>query len=606
LDSRLVPVRPSSRSTDVRFAGSTLATAPLGATGAFTSVQTLAAPAGLMEAVYYGGTNLAYIVDGINAPQVWSGSGSTRPLGLSSPTVAPTVTILGNAATNYPLGTTFAYCYTEYDSVNIVESGPSPVAQNQTTVLGDTEKVVLAATVNAGANKYRLYRTQTGGTVFFRLAEFATSITQYYDGSNTEGAAANRTDNTAQWGFKTVDDQFLSTQPPMPMLGAPLQGNYITTNSRPPVGNIAVIFESSLCISGIPSFPQDIYYSLPDSPEQFSPIYFLREENNRGDPVTGVGVANDRLIAFTLNSIYRHDTLPRITDPGFGAGFASRQLVTADHGCVAKRTVVNVGASTYSNQLFYLSNRGPFMTDGYNSVPLMQELTWESRLVNFAAISGAVAAVYPKLFQIRLFVPSAYSKTNDMAFIYHYHRNHLDPETGLGKWTGPVHVRCAAAATAYTRNAEPQLFVADSDKSGDVYLEDNGLVDGQNYEDSSGSINWEWQTGDYDFGSYSNNKRFRRVFLNYVGTDSFQPSLYRAVNLNDKEQQVNLAPETTTAAGSVTYGTSSVNAIKGQRARGGVWATGTHLRLRMQETAAGRAREVSKVELELDDYGVQV
>src|SRR6266571_3254551 len=108
-------------------AGTTLGTAPVGAVGTFTSRKTLASTAGSMEAVYYNGTDRAYIVDGVNTAQVWTGTGNTRDLGLTSPSTAPTVTILSNAGTAYPIGTTFSYCTTEYDDVNLVESGPSPV-----------------------------------------------------------------------------------------------------------------------------------------------------------------------------------------------------------------------------------------------------------------------------------------------------------------------------------------------------------------------------------------------------------------------------------------------------------------------------------------------
>ncbi len=64
------------------------------------------------------------------------------------------------------------------------------------------------------------------------------------------------------------------------MVGSPLAGNYITTNGTVPNGNMIAFFENSLCVSGVPSFPQDIYYSQPDFPEQFSPVHFLRDTGN--------------------------------------------------------------------------------------------------------------------------------------------------------------------------------------------------------------------------------------------------------------------------------------------------------------------------------------
>src|SRR2546428_9536788 len=102
-------------------------------------------------------------------------------------------------------------------------------------------------------------------------------------------------------------------------------------------------------IAGVPGYPQDWYYSLPREPEQFSPLYVLREPDDYGSPIVAGGVANDRFISFSLNSIWRHDNLPFVTDPGFGLGIASRQKVTLDHGCIAKRSVVNFGVTQSNN-----------------------------------------------------------------------------------------------------------------------------------------------------------------------------------------------------------------------------------------------------------------
>ena len=580
------------------------AAAQVGTTGTFNPITTLGTAAGRMDAIYYNGTDRAYIMDGVNAPQVWSGSGATRAMGLSSPTGVLTGSILANGLTNYRVATTFQYAFTEYDSVNDIESGPSSVLQLQSTGAGDTFKITIPPNLNAGATRFRFYRTQDGGDVFFRLAEFSTNFDTYYDGSNTEGSLPNRTDNTAFWGFATVDDFFLTTRPALPMLGSPLTGNYITVNGSVPVGNILTMFENSLIISGVSGFPQDVYYSQPDNPEMFSPIYFFREENARGEPVTGMGVANDRLMAFTLNSIFRHDTLPRVTDPGFGLSVASRQEVTRDHGCVAKRSVVNYGIGEPNNRLFYLSNRGPFSTDGYTTIPLSRDLDWSNLKINFAQIAKAVAVNYPRLFQIRLFLPSKDSLTNDLFWVYHYHPSHMK-EGGIGKWTGPCHVRCDSATVVYESALETRLFIADTDSSGMVYLEDNGLVDAQLYENASGGINWEWQTGELDLGTQARNKRVGRTFLNILGTTASFPTLKYAMNQSDQEFTLQMANMTLNAPGVTQFGTSQVTANKTRMFRGGVWQTGSHIRFRMQETAASQERELVYLDMEMEDFGEQ-
>lgn len=588
----------------VGAAGTTYAAAPVGTTGTFNSIKTLSNNAGAMEGIYYNGTDRLYLMDGVNTNQVWNGTGPTRNMGLTAPTGALIGELLGNEETNYRVATTFSYSFTEYDSVNDIESGPSQVLQFGSTAAGDTFIITLPGTVNTGTDKFRLYRTQDGGDVFFRLAEFDTSVDTYYDGKNTEGALSNRLDNFTYWGFSTVDDFFITSQPALPMIGAPLTGNYITVNGTVPTGNIVAMFENSLIIAGVSAYPQDVYYSQPDNPEQFSPIYFFREENARGEPVTAMGVANDRLIVFTLNSIFRHDTLPRVTDPGFGLSVASRQEVTRDHGCLAKRSVVNYGIGEPNNKLFYLSNRGPFSTDGYSTIPLARDLDWSSAKVNFAQVSGAVAVNYPKLFQIRLYLPSRNSTTNDIFWVYHYHPSHIK-EGGIGKWTGPCDARCNSAAVVYNASAEPTLFITDTNTSGAVYLDDNGFIDAQNNAGSSGEINWEWKTGDLDLGTQARNKRVGRTFLNILGTDATYPGLRYAMNQSDQEFTLTMTTQTNNAAGIMDFGTSQVVAPKTRMFRGGVWQTGNFVRFHMQETAASQDREMNFLDMELEDFGEQ-
>jgi hypothetical protein len=589
----------------VGAAGTTLATATVGASGSWTTRKTLASAAGRAECAYYNGSDRAYWFDGLNTPQVWTGTGNTRDLGLLTPS-APILSLVANAATLYRIGTTFQYAFTEYDPTFDIESASSVVVVTASTGTGDTFKLTLPSRTNT-VTKFRVYRTQDGGSVFYLLAEIdsQTVTSYYYDGTNTDAGAPAATNND-MWGFDSVDDIFLSTRPTLPMVGSPLAGNYITVNGTIPNGDIIAMFENSLLVAGIPTFPQDIYYSQPDKPEQFSPVHFLREENARGDAVTGMGVANDRLLAFTLNSIFRHDTLPRVTDPGFGVGLASRQLVTDDHGCVAKRSIVNFGVGAPNNRLFYLSSRGPFMTDGYQSIPLGQDLNWDSSIVNFAAMNLSIARAFPKYFVIVLMVPSASSLTNDIAFIYHYHPFHMK-ENGLGKWTGPIHLRAGAATVAHQINTETRFYTGDTAATGNVYLEDQGSTDDSLYENADGRINWEAETGDQNLGSETARKRVGRVFLALQGTDDTAPTVDYALSKRDQVRPVTMTNiSTQTKAGTEMIGTSTVTRSKSRTFRGGIWNSGTHVRVKVSENVAGADRVISSIEAEVESWGKQI
>lgn len=583
-------------------AGTTLATAPVGPTGVFTSRKTLAAAAGQAESRYMDATDRVYWFDGVNTPQVWAGSGNTRDMGLQAPTTAPTVTVLDNTGSAYPAGTTYGYCFTEYDDVNGVESAASPVATMASTINTQTFKLELPAKLSSATTKFRIYRSQSGGAVFFRLAEVDATTVRYYDGTDDE-ALSDAVENTDIYGFATVDDLYLATQPIVPMLGSPLEGNYITVNGTVPNGDIICVFEDSLIVAGVPGYPQDVYYSQEFRPESFSPVYFYREGNALGDKVTGLGVANDRLIAFTLNSIWRHDRLARVTDPGFGARLATRREVALDHGCIAKRSVCGFSVGNPNDRLFYLSNRGPRVTDGYVTWPIGNDLDWSERVINFEHLSHAAARNFPKYRVVLLALASPGSSHNDIAFLYHYDPAHQKKSTGAGKWTGPHDLRVAQAAVAFEEDTETRMFIADDDESGQVYLEEGAASDASEYRDADGSIDWEWMTGDLPIGGMARMKKVGRVFMSHETTDDFHPSFTFAMNKADQEHAITLATRTLNEAGTERIGTSTVTRLKTRTSEGGIHETGTHLRLHMQESQATTDRAIVAMEIEVEDFG---
>jgi hypothetical protein len=586
-------------------AGTSYYQATSGLTGSWSTIATGLTAVGRMEATYYNGSDRVYMSDGVNGMRVWAGSGNSRAAGLTAPTSAGTLSRLANGATEYLPGATYYYCHTEYDSVNDIESAPSPVANISVTTKGDTIKYTLPTATNGSADKIRVYKTQQGGSVFYLAAEAVIATDIYYDGEDDEATASSPYDNEDEWGAgnKTIDDSFLATRPLMPMVGEPLKGNYITVNGTIPIGTIQGVFQSSLYVSGVSGYPQDVYFSQADYPELFPQVNYIRVENGRGDPVTAIGTANDRLIIFTMNSIHRLNTWPETTDPFFGLGLARLEEITKDNGCVAKRTVVNFGITESDNWLFYLSNRGPMMTDGESTIPLYEDLNWSSKFINFSKIDQCVAMAFPKYAQIWLAVPSADSDTLDTVLIYHYHPNHMK-KGPIGKWLLPTHKRVGDMTVAYDANTETRLYVADSNSTGNVYVEDSGTNDTQNYDDATGKIDWEWITGDKDFGATSKYKRIQRVFMSVLGTSLFRPLFTFSFNKEDSEHGIELIQESDNQAGESTFGTSIIAPTKTRTYRGGVWKTASHFRFRMKEVADGD-RAISSCEAEVEGFGAQ-
>jgi hypothetical protein len=584
-------------------AGTKIVQAPLGTTGTFQVLKTLTQQVGRMDFAYYNLTDRLYMTDGVNPPQVWNGvSGSTRDMGLNAPTTAMTSALVSNADTTYQVGDTFSYVMSEYDSVNVVESGPGPVIVVSLTTNGQTVRLNLPAALNVETTHLNIYRTQAGGTVWYFLARVPIGTLRYYDGQDTE-ALGNGSDNLTQYGFATMDDLFISGRQVMPMIGEPLQNNYVTQNGVPPLGDMATIFQDCLCISGVPAFPQHIYYSLPFLPESFSPVYFLAEENDQGDPVTGMCVANDRFLAFCNNSVWRHDRLPFVNDPGFGTGSATRSRVANDHGSIAKRAVCSYSVGFPNDRAFYLSNRGPYSTDGYVTVPLGGDLNWDKAKINFSAISGAVAVAWPKYRIVILCLPSPSSSVNDFALIYHYDPRHAKRGTGVGKWTGPIDLRAVAMAVSHDADTETRLYTADSRANGQVYLEDNGDHDAAQTLNSAGDILAEWETGDQVVGGRSSQNFLGNVYVSMADTNDTNPTLLATVNRNDDEWELPMENLTPNQASLEGLGTSSVSRDKGRTLVAGIWEMASEVRLHMKETSHGTRRRVVDVECEAEPRG---
>lgn len=577
-------------------------TAPVGVTGSWTARYANAGGNFPLRAYYFKENDTAYLLDGESVMQAWSGSGNTRDAGLTRPSDL-TLTFLSNSTTTYANNTTFQYCHTEYYSTYDIESAPSTPQQLAASAVNGTFKIALPTKTNASADKIRIYRTQHGGGIFFQIAEFAIANVRYYDGDDSE-ALGNSVDNDTAWGFKTVDDAFLATQNILPMIGTPILANYMTVNGTIPIAKFGGVFDGSLWLAGVAGYPMDLYFSAPNAPETFPPINYIRIPSTRGDEITGGAIATDRLIVFSFNGVYRVNTFPRPTDPGFGLGLFRFEIVTEDHGCVATDTIVPFGIGQASSNLFYLSARGPMVTDGVRTWPINEDLNWSSDLINFSHMSKCVAINFPKYQVIILWCPSKDSTVNDIAFVYHYHPARA-ARPGVGTWTGPLHKRCNAAVVSYDTDTETRLYVADTSANGKVYLEDNGTTDAQLYDNADGKILWEWETGDDPMGEESGLKQIQRIFLNVTGTDdNFAPTLYMTVDKKDTEHSLELDLITENLASTTTFGTSTITKPKTRTYRTCPMTTASHFKWHFRELAAGE-RRLASFEAEVVPFGRQ-
>ena len=124
--------------------------------------------------------------------------------------------------------------------------------------------------------------------------------------------------------------------------------------------------------------------------------------------------AEDNLVVFARNSIHL------VTGVGASLGNASVREITREVGCVARRSIVQVG-----NQIMFLSDNGVYAVDFdqlYNlrgaSVPMSDAINPLIKRINVNYAQNAVAAYYDNRYYIA--VPIDNSTVNNAIFVYNF------------------------------------------------------------------------------------------------------------------------------------------------------------------------------------------
>lgn len=118
--------------------------------------------------------------NGVDVPVVYDGT-TAYEAGIAAPSTAPTVALSGAGS----LTGTVTYAYTYYDSATRTESNPSPVSSS-ISPSSQTVQLSLLPGTHPRADKLRIYRTDPGGTLLYRLAEIAIASTTYDDDGSVD------------------------------------------------------------------------------------------------------------------------------------------------------------------------------------------------------------------------------------------------------------------------------------------------------------------------------------------------------------------------------------------------------------------------------------
>ena len=279
----------------------------------------------------------------------------------------------------------------------------------------------------------------------------------------------------------------------------------IGTNSPPPIAKGAWVFRGRTYYWGIEDTPSVLYYSELNSPEAVPTQFILDVSSQDGDVLVGGVLAQDYSLVFKRHSIFllTHDrTEQPILSP-----------ISSGIGAVSDRAMIQ-----FDGKVYFLSDRGFFVTDGSQVRPLSRDLDDFVRLLPSAFIEDAFGWVDTANRRIMLSVNAGPGSVNNEVWAIHV-------DTGA---ITRLHNFILGAALPY-KNETVVAFRSTSAGSEKWEL---GLWDADtNIRDTA--YNGIWETRWLDMKSPGSDKRFTHIIVYYVQEGSHALTVEWSVSWDD-------------------------------------------------------------------------
>jgi len=300
---------------------------------------------------------------------------TANPAGLPVPNASPSLI----ETTGSMDAGTYLYAVTYYDSDTNTERTASESrgsATREITTSGGSDgvRVILPSVSNHVTNsrlgasvggRFRVYRSQAGGTVLLRTASTAITTSSVTD-TNSDATIAARDD-------LKVDTQAYS--PPV----ADTYGFTVKHGSRVFMMGPARYYDFNS------DYARRATWSIVDSIDAFPSANVVDLPTGQGGPIRSAGAQGDSLIVYQEEGIW---LWLYKTDPDGLTGDGSLQQVNTTRGCLTFKTLVNIDGSHFvmDRNGWFLYRGGQTVVDMTDPIrPLLDRINWEQK----AQFSGA-------------------------------------------------------------------------------------------------------------------------------------------------------------------------------------------------------------------------
>jgi len=350
----------------------------------------------------------------------------------------------------------------------------------------------------------------------------------------------------------------------------------------PPVCKYIKLHKNYLFMAGNASAPSRLYWCDLDTPETWNALNFVDVTPNDGDLITGLDVSFDSLVITKEYNTY----LLYGDTPTYVEGLTLWRIKKTN----ASTGSVNQGSLTITGQgLIYLSRNAGVQVmggtttntdlnfDALQTSMLSADIAQTISGINEARITQAEAVSWDNKYILSL--PYGSSTTNNLNLVYDYYAG------GWVIWDIPANCWCI-----YRSSGVDNLYFG-SCTDGFVYQITKNI-----YSDNGVAINAYYKTKDFDQGSPSNDKIYRRYFMTLNKSDDFSVTVEHNIDFGDSTGTNTIAAQASDSLwGTMTWGTSKWGAATTSTTRVDMNERGKHINYKFSNNILGENMRIRNI-----------